>query len=103
MSFCCIRSWRENTNRNDEHEKQQGREVTVSSRGQTETPVPQLYLVEDVSLAAQVQVRQDAGRADGDGQTGLRDTGGNQSGLPLTKTRKQVGELGEPAWNHLSE
>lgn len=55
-----------------------------------------LYLVEDVSLAAQVQVRQDAGRPHvGDRQAGLRDAGGNQSGLPLTETRKQVGELGE--------
>lgn len=60
-----------------------------------------LYLVEDVSLAAQVQVRQDAGRSDvGDGQTGLRDTGGNQSRLALTKTRKQVRELGESTWKN---
>ncbi len=49
------------------------------------------YLVEDVSLAAQVQVRQDAGRSDvGDGQAGLRDAGRNHSRLPLTQTRKQV-------------
>ena len=54
------------------------------------------YLVEDVSLAAQVQVRQDAGRSHvGHRQAGLRDTGGHQGGLPLTQTRKQVRELTE--------
>lgn len=52
------------------------------------------YLVEDIPLAAQVQVRQDPGRSDvGDGQAGLGDAGGDQGGLPLTQTRKQVGEL----------
>lgn len=57
------------------------------------------HLVEDVSLAAQVQVRQDAGRSHvGHRQTRLRDTGGNQSGLSFTQTRKQVRELTETTW-----
>lgn len=67
----------------------------VQTSGSPSSPSATLWhLVEDVSLAAQVQVRQDTGRPDvGDGQAGLRDTGGHQSRLSLTQTRKQVGEL----------
>lgn len=57
------------------------------------------HLVEDVSLAAKVKVRQDASRAHvGDGQAGLRHTGSDQSGLPLTETREEVRELRETTW-----
>lgn len=49
------------------------------------------HLVEDVSLAAQVQVRQDAGRPDvGERQAGLRDAGGHQGGFTLAETREEV-------------
>lgn len=69
-----------------------------SVRGQgCDVGVVLCHLVEDVPLAAQVQVRQNTGWPDvGDGQAGLRDAGRNQGGLPLTETRKKVRELREP-------
>ena len=62
--------------------------------------LPPGYLVEHVSLAAQVEVRQDAGGPYvGDGQAGLGDTGRHQCRLALTQAREVVGELCESTWN----
>lgn len=110
MSFCCIRSWKTNTGLDQSRTREAGPQEELefkkikyiffkkSVRGQgCDVGVVLCHLVEDIPLAAQVQVRQNTGRPDvGDGQTGLRDAGRNQGGLPLTETRKKVRELGEP-------
>lgn len=85
MSFCCIRSCRD---------KQRGSDHRSDRCSAASCTL--WYLVKDVPLAAEIQVRQDPGGSDvGDRQAGLRDTGGDQGGLPLTETRKQMGELQE--------
>lgn len=84
MSFCCIRSWR----------------VTAVAlepeHGPLGRPWRRCYLVQDVPLAAQVQVRQDPGGSGAaDGEAGLGDAGRNQEGLPLAQTREELGEAQE--------
>lgn len=85
MSFCCIRSCRD-IQRGSDHRSEHCSVTTCTL----------WYLVEDVPLAAEIQVRQDPRGSDiGDRQAWLRDAGGDQQGLSLTETRKQMGELQE--------
>lgn len=69
---------------------------TRSDPRQTPSCCSEPHLVKHVSLAAQVQVRQDPRRpAAAHGKAGLRDAGRHQRGLPFTQTREQMRELCE--------
>lgn len=84
MSFCCITSCPVKA------------VLLEPEHGPLERPLEAVYLVQDIPLAAQVQVRQDPGRSHtGDREAGLGDAGRDQEGLPLTQTRKELGELQE--------
>lgn len=84
MSFCCITSCRV-------------RALPLEPQdGPEQRPRRRSYLVQDVPLAAQVQVGQDpGGTGAADREAGLGDAGRNQKGLPLAQTRKEPGELQE--------
>lgn len=84
MWFCCITSCRVRA------------PPLALQDGPVQRPWRRSYLVQDVSLAAQVQVGQDpGGTGAADGEAGLGDAGRNQNGLPLTQTREEPGELQE--------